>query len=116
MPLPAVVGLPWLAGVFSGLIAGIVAWFSKWMTRSVAVVAALLVVFAAITTGFYAAVYGIVQAVVVVSPPGFSMALGLFVPQNAYACVSAVAAVHVARWIYEMQLRVLMYKNPGAGF
>lgn len=116
MALPVLVGLPWLASIFSGLVAGMVGWFSKWMTRTVAVVAALIVVFGLVTAAFYAAVLGIVQGLVIVSPPQFSVAMGLFVPSNAYACVAAVAATHVARWIYDLQLRVLMYKNPGAGF
>lgn len=109
-------GFLWL---FRGLVA-ILPWIVEKLalriTRKIAVAVAVVAAFAALTTAFYAVVYGVVSGLSVITPPGFSSALGLFLPSNAYLCISAVLATYAARWLYDMQLRVLAYTNPGAGY
>ena len=115
MPL-VMVGLAWLGRVLWMIAPWLVEFFAKWMTRKVAIAAAMIAAFVALTGVFYAAIYAVVAGITVLTPPYFSTALGLFLPGNTYACLSAICATYVARWVYDLQLKLLSYSNPGAGF
>lgn len=109
-------GLGWLFEQLLLALPMLVAWFATWMTKRVAIAAAMVVAFLALTTTFYGSVYAGMAGLAIVAPDGFSQAVGMFMPSNTYACVSLYLATQAVRWIYDVQLRVLNYSNPGAGF
>lgn len=109
-------GLAAIGRILWSIAPWLVEFFAKWMTRRVAIAAAVVSAFLVLTTAFYAAIYALVAGIAVVAPPYFSQACGLMLPSNTYGCLSAILATYVARWVYDLQLRVLTYSNPGAGF
>jgi hypothetical protein len=115
MPL-ILAGFSWIARFFALILPWVVEFFGKWMTRRLAVAAAIIAAFLALTAAFYVSVLGILQTITIVTPPEFSNAVTLFLPSNTAVCIAAVLATYVARWLYDLQLRVLSYSNPGAGF
>lgn len=111
-----VAGVAWLGRVIWMALPWLVEFFAKWVTRRLAVAAAMVAAFLALTSAFYAMVYGVVSAVSVVAPPYFAQACSLFLPDNTYLCLSVIVTTYVIRWLYDVQLHVLTYTNPGAGF
>lgn len=116
MALPALAGFGWFATVVAGLFASLIGFFAKYLTKRLAIAAALITAAIAITAAFYAAITGVLALIAPVTPPQFNVALGLFLPSNAKACLSAVMSAYVLRWLYDWQIKVLTYKNAGAGF
>ncbi len=116
MAIPLIAGLPWLASVLAGLLGSLVAWFAQWMTRRLAVTLVIIGVFLSLTAAFYASVLGVINLLSVSVPSSISASMGMFLPSNAPECITAILATYTARWVYDVQLRVLSYKNLGAGF
>lgn len=116
MALPALAGVGWLAGLVANAFAALLVFFGKFFTARMAVVATMIVAALALTAAFYVSIAGVIALISPVAPPFFSDAIGMFLPSNAKACISAILAAYVLRWLYDWQIKILGYKNPGAGF
>lgn len=116
MALPALAGVGWLAGLVANAFAALLVFFGKFFTARLAAVAAMIVAALALTAAFYVAIAGVIGLISPIAPPFFSDALGMFLPSNAKACISAIFSAFVLRWLYDWQVKILSWKNPGAGF
>lgn len=110
MPLPAIIGIPFLAGVLGSLFAGLVEFFAKWLTKRVALTAAFIAASLGLFAVFFAVCWSAMQGIVVAAPQELSMALSFIVPSNAPACLSALLTAHVARWVYDWNTRVIQFR------
>lgn len=108
-----IAGVAWLGRVIWLAVPWLVDFFARWITRRVAVAAAMIAAFMVLTSSFYAFMYAIISGVAVVAPPYFSQACGLLLPSNTYLCLSTIITVHLLRWVYYVQLRVLNYSAGG---
>lgn len=110
MPIPVVVGLPWLAGILTSLFTGLITFAAAMITKRFAVIAAAVVLITTVTGAFMGAAYALVSTVSASMPSGISAGIGLFVPSNASACAGAVAAAYVLKWAYSWQVKILSFR------
>lgn len=110
MPFPAILGLPWLAGVLGSLFAGLVTFFVVFLTKKLALTAAFVVGSLALFGVFFAVCWGALQGVIYASPPELGLALSFFIPSNAPACLGAILTVEVAHWVYDWNTRVIQFR------
>lgn len=110
MPLPVLLGIPWLAGVIGSGFMGLFAWFMTYMTKRLAFVAAAIVVLVALTTGLFVALESLTAGLVYILPNALSQGVGLFAPSNISVCVSIVISAHMLRYAYDWNVRILQMK------
>ena len=110
MPLPALLGIPFLAGVLGSLFAGLVTFFAKYLTKRIALTAAFITASLGLFAVFFAVCWSILQSLILVTPPEVSLALAFFVPSNAPACLGAILTVNAARWVYDWNTRVIQFR------
>ena len=110
MALPAIIGLPWLAGVLGSLFAGLVTFFVAFFTKKLALTAAFITGSLLLFGVFFAVCWGAFQAIIYASPPELGLALAFLGPSNAPACMGAILTVEVARWVYDWNTRVIQFR------
>ena len=110
MPLPALLGIPFLAGVLGSLFAGLISFFAKYMTKKLALTAAFIAASLSLFGVFFSVCWTVLQGIIFVTPPEISLALAFFVPSNAPACLGAILTVNVARWVYDWNTRVIQFR------
>ncbi|WP_405121052.1 DUF5455 family protein [Pseudomonas leptonychotis] len=110
MPLPAIVGIPFLAGVLGSLFAGILTFFAKYLTKRIALTAAFITASIGLFTVFFAFCWSVLQGLIVATPQEVSLALSFFVPSNAPACLGGILTVNAARWVYDWNTRVIQFR------
>lgn len=110
MPLPVLVGIPWLAGILGGLFAGLLQFFVKYVSKKVALTAAFITASLALFAVFFSVCWGLMQGIVVAAPPELSMAMRYIVPSNAPTCMAAYFSAVVARWVYDWNTRVIQFR------
>lgn len=110
MPLPAIIGIPFLAGVFGSLFAGLISFFAKYLTKRLALTAAFVTASIALFAVFFSVCWAVLQSLIVSTPSEVSLALSFFVPSNAPACLGAILTVNAARWVYDWNTRVIQFR------
>ena len=100
----------WLATFLGSLFSSLVAFFFTYMTKRLAIVVAVVIAIASVTLVFFAAVAALMNAIVAASPPFFSTAVSLVVPDNFPLIVSTVLSAHVLRWVYVWNVKVIQYR------
>lgn len=110
MPLPALAGLPWLAGILGGLFGALIDVFARFLTKRLAIVAAAVALIVGLTTAFFATLNSLAAGLIGVMPPDMVALAGHFLPSNTDACISAYLAAYAARWVYEWNVKVIQMK------
>lgn len=110
MPLPAILGIPFLASALGALFAGLISFFTKYLTKRLAITAAFISASIGLFAVFFGVCWSILQALIVSTPVEVSLALSFFVPSNAPACLGAVLSVNAARWVYDWNTRVIQFR------
>lgn len=110
MALPALLGIPWLAGILGGLFAGLLEFFIKYVGKKTALTAAFVTASLSLFAVLFSACWGLMQGIVYASPPELSTALRFIVPSNAATCLSAYLTAVVARWVYDWNTRVIQFR------
>jgi len=105
-----IAGLPWLAGVFTGLFGLLVGFFTKYMTKRIAIAVVGVGVLVTVTTSFMAGMYALTSTITASAPTDIALAMGLFMPANYSACIAACLSAHVLKWAYTWQTKVIQYK------
>jgi Family of unknown function (DUF5455) len=103
--------MPLLAGLLSALFVGIAEFFAKWITRKVAVIAAGIAVYAAITGALFIGLAALVNGFVMAFPAGSAVATGvwLMIPDNGPLMVSACLAADAAVAVYRMNVQNVLF-------
>lgn len=110
MPVPVLVGLPWLAGLVGGFFSTLFSFFATYVTKRVAIVAAAVVIITTLTVGLFTALELLIDGLAVVLPGEFTGMAGHFVPPIAPACVTAHVTAKLLRFAYDWNVRVVQYK------
>jgi hypothetical protein len=110
MAIQALAGLPWLAGIIGSAFAALFAWFMTFITRRFALVAAGIAIIVGLTTSLYAALLGLVAALVVNMPTEMTAHVGLFIPSNLGYCVTVYVSAQLLRWTYDWNVRIIQLK------
>ena len=100
----------WLGSLLGSLFTGLVGAFAAYMTKRLAIVLAVVAAIAALTTGFFLALYGIASGLATVAPSFVVLAWSLFVPSNLPVLISAALTVRVMRWAYDWNVKVIQYR------
>lgn len=101
--------MPLLGGLFMLLFSALTEFFVKYVTKKMALMAAAVATFIALTLGFWAAVTAALAGIAYTFPGGSAVAVGvwLMVPDNAPACFSALLAVDTAVGLYRWNVENL---------
>jgi predicted PurR-regulated permease PerM len=110
MPAPAIIGIPFLASVAGGFVAYLLDFFMQFFTKRVAIIFAAVTAIAALTAGLFAAITSLISGLYVSLPPDLAQGVRMIAPSNLEACLTAIASGHVARYVYEWQVKVIQYK------
>jgi hypothetical protein len=108
MPIPAILGLPWLAEVLLGALGALVTWIATYVGKRVALLAAAVAALAALTAAFFGAIVALIAGVAYSCPPELANMIALWLPPNFPACAAAVAAGEMLRWGYAWNARVIL--------
>jgi hypothetical protein len=110
MPLPVVIGLPWLLAALASLLATALAFFAELITRRLIIIASVVLALGALTLGFFAGILVILSGLSDIAPPSMSIALGLIYPENFPLIVSVLFTARIARWAYEWNVKILQFR------
>lgn len=110
MAVPAIVGLPWLAGIIGGVFGALVQWFAKWFSKRLAVIAAAVALVTGLTVTFFTAITALANGLSGALPDSFNGLVGLCMPSNTRECVSVIMTAHALRWAYDWNTRVIQWK------
>lgn len=109
-------GLVWLLTGLGALLLAVFKFLLEFVAKrfslSLVAVAAILTV----TGVFFAGVSFLVSALSSVVPPELSAAVGLVLPSNFPACMSAILGTSLLRFGYQLQMKFIGYKNAASGF
>lgn len=108
MPL-ILAGFGWLMTAIGALAKAFLALFAVWMTKRTLITAALVAAYGAIVVILFTGTSAVLASVTVSLPPGYAQAAGMWLPSNAYTCLSAVVTMTIVRWVYEQQVKILDY-------
>lgn len=100
----------WLGTLLGTLLTSVVTFFFSYMTKRLLIIAAVVVAIAAVTVAFFAAVYTLMATVIAASPPFFSMACSLVLPENFPFILSVWLSARLLRWVYEWNVKVIQYR------
>lgn len=110
MPLPAIVGIPFIASVLGSLFTGLITFFAQFVTRRIALLTAAILIITTLTTSFFLALNGLVSATQILLPSVVTQNMGLFLPSNISACITAIATAKTLRWAYDWNVKVVQLK------
>lgn len=110
MAIQVLAGIPWLAGVIGGVVASLLRFFLQFFTKRFAVIAAVVAALVGITATFFAAITALFAAIEYAAPAAIAQGMGLLLPSNTTACLTAIVTAHTARYVYEWQFRIIQYR------
>lgn len=110
MPIPVVLGLPWLAGLVAGLFSSLFTFFASFVTKRLAITAAAVVLITTLTAGLFAALEALVATLTLVMPTEVSQVGGLVTPSNLTTCISIMVSARLLRYAYDWNVKVIQYK------
>lgn len=110
MPIPVMLGIPWLASVLGGMFTAIAVWLAQYMTRRLALVLAAIALIAALTAALFSALNASIAALSLAVPSQYSAGIAMICPSNLPACVSIIITAHLLRYAYDWNVRVIQYK------
>jgi len=102
--------MPVLAAWLGNLFASVVAFFATFLTQRLAIIAAVILAAAALTTAFVGAMQALEVGISAAVPSWITTAWGWFVPDNLDECGGAIFTAHVIRWVYSWNIRVIQWK------
>ena len=107
MPVPVLMGLPWLGAAIGALLVTVFGYFAQLFTKRLIIIVAVVAGVATFTAALYVALDSLVGSVSVSAPAELSQAASMFLPGNLTACVTALLSAKIIRWVYDWNVRVL---------
>jgi predicted PurR-regulated permease PerM len=102
--------MPLLAAFLGGIFTNLVTFFTSYMTKRLAIIAAVVTAFLALTGAFVASVNTAIQGISRAMPAEMGIAASWVVPDNFEACVAAYLATELTAWVYSWNVRIIQYK------
>lgn len=110
MAVQVLAGIPFLAGVLGSLFGRLLSWLIERTTKRLAITLAVVISLAGLTAGFFAGVQALIATITYTAPPEVAIGMGLLMPSNTSACISAMLTAYTARYVYAWQVRIIQYK------
>lgn len=110
MAVPVLLGIPWLATALWTVFGSIVSFFGSYMAKRLAILSAVVTALISLTVAFVAAIEALVSTITYATPPMFTHAMSLIVPDNLDNCVAAIASAMVFRWVYDWKTRIVQLR------
>lgn len=115
--MPAITaGLVWLLAGLGTVMVTVFKFFIDFLMKRFSLSLVAIAAIIGLTAAFFAAVHVLLDNLSAVTPPELSAAVGLVLPSNFPACMSAIFGTVLLRFGYQMQMKFVGYKNMGAGF
>lgn len=99
--------IPAIVTFLSTLAANILAFFSERLVRSAAINATIVTLIIGLTIALTASLYAIMAGLSSIAPPYARDAWGMFVPSNAYPCLSAIWSAKLIRLTWQWKFYVI---------
>ncbi len=103
-------GLTWLFSAIVSLASSVAALFSFWLAKRLALILVIISAFAVLTTSLFFLLSSLITALSVSAPDWLTLAVMWVVPSNLPACISAIVSAHLARWVYEWNIKIISMK------
>lgn len=104
MPVPVLLGLPWLAGIIAAAFASLVTWLAKFLTEKLAVRVAIVLFFSGLVTAFALALEAIASSISFAFPASIGY-VGLVYPTGGTAILAAVLSARLLRWAFDWKVK-----------
>jgi biotin transporter BioY len=112
LPLLSTVGtalkLPALVGFIAQIATTLFGWFFIAKARNVTINLVILTLLVGITVVLTLAVYTLAAGLSYIAPPEWSAAAGMFIPNNAVPCISAIYTARLLRWVWEWKFYAIV--------
>ncbi|EKO3494134.1 DUF5455 family protein [Vibrio fluvialis] len=103
-----VLKVPAIAAFLSSLATQVLGFFVNLkFARAVAINLTVITMVVGLTIASMTAVYAVGSGLSYVTPPFVAQAWGMFVPDNAVGCVSAIFSARIIRWVWSWQFYVI---------
>jgi len=110
MPLPALVGLPWLAGVIVSAFVSFFTWLATFATKRLALVGIAVTAIIALTAALFIALEALVSTLNVTVPTEIAAGVSLLMPSNMTVCISILVTARGLRYAYDWNTRIVQLK------
>lgn len=110
MPVPALLGLPWLASVLGGMFTAIAVWLSQYLTKRLAFVAAGVALIIGLTATLFAALQALLVGIALSVPTEFAQGISMVLPSNFGTCIAIMVSARMLKFAYDWNVRVIQYK------
>lgn len=97
----------WLANIFLGLVQSLLTILGVSLAKKAVYAATAAAALLALTTAFIAVVKALLYGIVATLPAWAATGAALLLPSNLSACISAILAAKIARWIYDYHVETL---------
>lgn len=114
MPIPVIAGLGWLGSLIGGIVTTLIAAWGTRLAQRLINIALVVTALIAVTAAFYVSMQAVVSTITPAMPPQFNAAVGMFMPSNATACLSAILTAYTLRWLYDWKVKIISMKGQGA--
>nr|EGQ9117807.1 hypothetical protein [Vibrio parahaemolyticus] len=112
LPIVSTIGtalrLPALVAFISQIATTLFGWFFIAKARNVTINLVILTLLIGLTVTLTLAIYTLATGLSYVAPPMWSQAAGMFTPNNAVPCVSAIYSARLLRWVWEWKFYAIV--------
>lgn len=102
--------MPLLAGLFVSAIGGLIKFLLRFFTKRIAIGLAVVAAVVGLFAAFYATVNGAASTIQAIAPPYVTIGASWVVPTNADECLTACVSGLIARWFYVHNVWLVMLK------
>ena len=110
MPVPVLLGLPWLFAALGSMFVVFVSFLAQFLTKKLLMVGIAVGAAVVLTVSLVLAFEGFFTAIAHAAPAELTQAVGLVIPSNSVACITAIASAHITLWAYGWSIKVLDWK------
>lgn len=113
MPVPAILGIPFLAGFLGSLFSKVFEWFAKIYSRKVAM---RLTLFGAVTimmTAFVVLCQGLLSGLTLILPVEYTGLLVRILPDATPTFISIIITTNIARRLYDFKVKAAQLTYMG---
>lgn len=107
MAFPVLIGWALVVSLITGVFTSLFSYLAQFLTKRLLIVVTSITVLIAITTAFFLAIDTLMQTIIVSMPTEVSQYIGLFLPSNFTACMSAIVTAKLARWAYDWKRNMI---------
>lgn len=119
MPAPAIIGIPWLAGVLGSIVTSVTAFFATRVAGRVAAVLGWITLYISMLAALSLVFVGLAKTIHYSMPDSLAVGIYMFLPSNLELCLSVYISARVSLWVYFQKTRVVQYMfdfNSGNSF